>query len=464
MTPDQLREAPLADQIAWWRARQRYPIFLNAGLVNPADYSRAQSLIHEGPETWKKEWKFLDEVNYHRRTDVEREQILGQLPEAMAQELAQPWRRHFYWSPKEPAAWVLGMSCSMLGSFFRLMEPGIEEAVVRMASDDNANKPSRRCPWRRELLLLLFTPEERWEILQRATKTNQIAWLRHRALRWLCPMVEQDEVLDTWLRGFENEGDPLVKFWAAFRFGTKGWFPYSPPPPPPPWMVHAVSFGFRNSTLLDDYSQEEEHQRAIAVCALDHLGLDTLKETAARLEIELPHDAYVWWYLLGFIRVWKPTLLESMRDHWKAVLPQASHEALRRFLALLEDTQKASDLLDYTQHPDAPQPSDSDPPALRFPLNPGAFALRHELHEPSGRRKFLKRLLTELHRQDVDFRPDRKRLDRVWELLKEHVPAQEEDFRTLNAAIPFAIADHLLNDPNPPTLPGYDFSRRTMSD
>src|ERR1700745_966783 len=103
MTPDQLREAPLPDQVAWWREHQRYPLFLTAGLVNPQDYSRAQALINEGPDSWKKEWKFLDDVNYHRSSDTEREQVLGVLPEAMAQELAAPWREDFYWSPKEPA-------------------------------------------------------------------------------------------------------------------------------------------------------------------------------------------------------------------------------------------------------------------------------------------------------------------------------------------------------------------------
>ncbi len=119
MTPDQLREAPLPDQVSWWCEHQRYPVFLTAGLVNPQDYSRAQSLINEGPASWKKEWKFLDEVNYQRGSDGERDEVLSALPETMAEELAAPWREGFGWSTKEPATWVLSMSCSMLGSFFR---------------------------------------------------------------------------------------------------------------------------------------------------------------------------------------------------------------------------------------------------------------------------------------------------------------------------------------------------------
>ncbi len=343
------------------------------------------------------------------------------------------------------------------------MEAGREEAVVAMASGDNATKPSRRCPWHRELLLHLFSATELTELLHRATETIQTGWLRHRALRWLCPAVTQDEALDTWLKRFAEEPDPLVKFWAAFRLSTIGWIPCSPPPPAPRWVLRALRHGFFHPVLMDDYSNEDEQQRAIAVCALDHLGLDAMKETAAWLEIQPKHDAYVWWHLLGFIRLQRLELLESMRDHWKAILPAASHEALHRFLMLLDATRKASDLLDYTQHPDAPQPSELGGSAVRFPLYSDAFALQHALQEPKSSRRFHKKLIAELQRQDMHSATKRTRLDRAWALLKEHTPAEDENLAAVNAAIPFAIADHLLNSVDPPTLPSYEFSYRTMT-
>ena len=110
-----------------------------------------------------------------------------------------------------------------------------------------------------------------------------------------------------------------------------------------------------------------------------------------------------------------------------------------------------------------PQPSEFGGSAVRFPLYPDAFALQHALQEPGSSRRFHKKLIAELQRQDMHPGANRSRLDRASALLKEHMSVKDENLPAVNAAIPFAIADHFLNSPDPPTLPSYDFSYRTMT-
>jgi hypothetical protein len=465
MNEETLPDAPLADQVAWWQKHQKHPSFLTAGLTNPSTYSRVQSIISEGPDAWKREWKFLYEMN-----GPGPEASLDALPAAIAEELAAPWRENFGWSSKESPSWVIHTSCVMLGDLFRFMEAGLEEAVVAMASDENSTKPSRRGSWDRTMLYVLFSETELTSLLHRAADSRQTSWLRHRALRWLCPVAPQNEELDAWLKGCADEPDPLVKFWAAYRLATIGWIPCSPPPPAPRWVLPALRHGFSHPVLLDDYVAEDEQQRAIAVCGIDSLGIDALKETAAWLEVRPKQDALVWWPLLAFVCREQRELLESMRHHWKANLSKTTFVSLQRFLELHEAVMEAGLLLDPFTHPDAPEFDQSADLRSHDSTMRRAFSdwssvtdLKHALGHPELCNTLREWLLTEWQRQEKHPGAERARMEQAAQMLNAPARVGDEDLAGINAAIPFAIADHLLRHPDLAKTPDYNFSHRTMT-
>ncbi len=338
-------ESPLVGQVQHWLTHQRYPQFASVGLFNPSDYGRVQKIIYEGPEAWQREAALLKGLNYSRED-------FPDLPKPLLETLAAPFytlREEISLSPWQDEIDALSFGAFLLRPFFEFMRDGLDAAIVELAEDYQGEKPSRRFGWHRETLLFAVpSSEDRMAALRRvATESGRPPLFRQRAVRWVPPTLPASAELQSFLESFDEERDPLVKYWAAAHLVRSR----REDTPLPEWIYPALWHGLGEDVGPGMGCYEDERTLSARTASLlDELGEGALLRSLTFLESsELINAESCREILLRlFLRHYhEEHPFTTLRERWKAEMKPESQRALVR----LRRQQRAVQAAAFELHP-----------------------------------------------------------------------------------------------------------------
>ena len=481
-TPSASPDSPLSEQVRHWQAHQRYPKFAALGIFGPGNYWKAQSILHEGPEAWAREYELLGRLG-----DKPQDDFPG-LPEALLESLAAPFRSVIETLPvraHDAAVDVLSFAHFFLQPFFGSMADGLDATVVYLAEDYQGEKPSRRFGWHREALLFAVdSEEERLAVFRRvmaegpgaglnaqrspapgAAAAMQAARMRRSAMRWMPACLPGTDELFEFLADFGQEPDPLVKYWAATHLVR---FPTSRVRPD--WLGEALWFGLSNADPGMGIYEDEMDLSARTADTLDSMGVDSLRGAVVFLENREEHHARAWWEILvpiflhGLPDFTEDDFFNALRDRLKAKLTTSQMEASNRYFLRIDALKKAWGELEPAFDLDAfksyvAERLAVDPPYSAYDVERWAGSASR-LTESAHVANWLESPLTnlfklplaigvELERQELQAGVDQAGLARARQHLQAAAPIKDEPDRRallaiLNATTPYAITDYLI--------------------